>query len=78
LVAEVEDLSEVELEAQVLENYLDHVKFGTLARIELPSLPGLPLVGTVTAVRTARDERSRNFPVKIRLKNKFDEAGIPS
>ena len=77
LVAEVEDLSEVELEAQVLESYLDHVRLGTEARIEIPAVPGRLLVAQVTAVVPHGDERSRNFPVRLRLKNQFDAAGNP-
>jgi HlyD family secretion protein len=77
LVAVVEDLAEVEVEAQVLENYLDHVRVGAKARVEIPSLPNELLVGTVATVVPRGDERSRNFPVKVRLKNKFDDQGTP-
>lgn len=77
LVAEVEDLSEVEIETQVLENYLDHVKPGAQARIEIAALPNQLFVGEVTKVVPRADERSRNFPVQVRLQNKFDEQGLP-
>ena len=77
LVAEVEDLSQVEVEAQVLENYLDYVKPGEPARVELAALPNQLFVGTVTTIVPKADERSRNFPVKIRLQNKFDAQGVP-
>lgn len=77
LVAVVEDLAEVEIEAQVLESYLDHVRVGAKARVEIPSLPNELLVGTVATVVPRGDERSRNFPVKIRLQNRFDAAGHP-
>lgn len=77
LVAVVEDLAEVEIEAQVLESYLDHVRVGAKARVEIPSLPNELLVGTVATVVPRGDERSRNFPVKVRLQNKFDAQGHP-
>jgi len=77
LVAVVEDLEEVEIEAQVLENYLDHIRTGAKARVEIPSLPNELLVGTVTTVVPRGDERSRNFPVKVRLKNRLDAQGHP-
>jgi RND family efflux transporter MFP subunit len=77
MVAAVEDLAEVELEAQVLENYLDHVRLRTQARIELPALPSEKLTAEVTAVVPRADERSRNFPVKLRMKNKFNPDGTP-
>jgi HlyD family secretion protein len=77
LVADVEDLSEVEVEAQVLENYLDHVRPGAPARVEIAALPKELFIGTVTSIVPKADERSRNFPVKVRLKNKFDAQGVP-
>ncbi len=77
LVAEVEELTEVEVEAQVLENYLDFVKLGSNARIEIPALPGELFVGQVSAVVPRGDPRSRNFPVMVRLKNKFDSSNHP-
>jgi RND family efflux transporter MFP subunit len=77
LVAAVEDLDEVELEAQVLENYLDFVRLKTQARIELAALPHEKFTAEVTAIVPRADERSRNFPVKLRMKNKFHSDGTP-
>jgi len=77
LVAEVEDLSQVDVETQVLENYLDFVKPGAKARIEIAALPNRLFVGEVTRVVPRADERSRNFPVQVRLQNEFDEQGLP-
>jgi RND family efflux transporter MFP subunit len=77
LVAEVEDLSQVEIETQVLENYLGYVRPGVQARIELPALPNRIFVGEVTKVVPRADERSRNFPVQVRLQNEFDAQGLP-
>jgi RND family efflux transporter MFP subunit len=77
LVAVVEDLEEVELEAQVLENYLDAVRLKTQARIELAALPNDKFTAEVTAIVPRADERSRNFPVKLRMKNKFHPDGTP-
>jgi RND family efflux transporter MFP subunit len=77
LVAVVEDLAEIELEAQVLENYLDHVRLKTKARIELAALPNEKFTAEVTAIVPRADERSRNFPVKLRMKNKFHADGTP-
>lgn len=77
LVAVVEDLSEVEVEAQVLENYLDHVRQGSQARVEINALPNQLFVGEVTRIIPRADERSRNFPVQVRLKNRFDAQGLP-
>lgn len=78
LVADVEDLSEVEVEAQVLESYLDHVRVGSQARVEISALPHELFVGPVTTIVPRADERSRNFPVKVRVKNKFDAMGVPA
>ena len=77
LVAEVEELTHVELEAQVLESYLDHVRPGTEARIEIPAVPNRLFVGKVTRVIPHGDERSRNFPVRLRMENQFAADGEP-
>jgi HlyD family secretion protein len=77
LVAVVEDLDEVELEAQVLENYLANVRLKTQARIELAALPDQKFTAEVTAIVPRADERSRNFPVKLRMKNTFHADGTP-
>lgn len=77
LVATIEDLSQVEVEAQVLESYLDYVRPGVRARVEIPALPKELFVGEVTTIVPHGDERSRNFPVKIKLQNKIDAQGVP-
>ena len=77
LVAEVEELAQIEVETQVLENYLDFVKPGEKARVEITALPKQSFIGVVDQVIPRADERSRNFPVKVRLENKFDEQGRP-
>jgi len=77
LVAEVEDLAEVEIETQVLENYLDHVRVGAQARVEFPAIESASFVGEVTRIVPRADVRSRNFPVLVRMKNQFDAQGTP-
>lgn len=69
LVAEILGLDEVDVVASVLESHIPFIQNGTSARIEVPALPDQLFVGKVQAVVPQGDERSRTFPVRIRLKN---------
>ena len=82
-VAEVVDLSEVDVEALVLESFLPNVRLGMAAPVEAAALPAdyleelvaegvlsAPrLTGEVVAIVPNADVRSRNFPIQIRLRN---------
>lgn len=82
-VAEIVDLSEVDVEALVLESFLPNVRLGMAAPIEAAALPvdyleqlvadGVlsepRLTGEVVAIVPNADVRSRNFPIQIRLQN---------
>lgn len=69
LVAEILALDEVDVVASVLETHIPYIVKGTSARIEVPALPDQLFVGKVQAVVPQGDERSRTFPVRIRVKN---------
>ncbi|MEP3477896.1 MAG: efflux RND transporter periplasmic adaptor subunit [Fuerstiella sp.] len=69
LVAEIVALDEVDVVASVLETHIPYILNGTSARIEVPALPDQLFVGKVQAVVPQGDERSRTFPVRIRVKN---------
>jgi multidrug efflux pump subunit AcrA (membrane-fusion protein) len=69
-VAEVVELSQVDVEVNVLEDHIPHLEVGDEARIEIPALPGEPFVGSVSRVVPQADPRSRTFPVRIRLENR--------
>lgn len=69
LVAEIVALDEVDVVASVLEIHIPYIVGGTSARIEVPALPNQLFVGKVQAVVPQGDERSRTFPVRIRISN---------
>jgi RND family efflux transporter MFP subunit len=74
-VAEVAALDEVEIIAQVVEQYVPHVRVGMEVNVEIPAVGGDPLTGVVSAVVPQADVQARTFPVKVRLKNQLSEDG---
>lgn len=72
-VAEVAALDEVEVVAQVVEQYVTHVRAGMTVSVEIPSIPGQLFAGVVSAVVPQADVQARTFPVKIRVKNQITE-----
>lgn len=69
-VVEVVELSEVDVQVHVLENYVPHLQLGMSARVEVGALPGENLTGEIALVVPKADLKSRTFPVKVRLKNR--------
>ncbi len=74
-VAEVAALDEVEVVAHVVEQYAPHVRPGMQVSVQIPSLPGPPLSGVVSAVVPQADVQARTFPVKVRVKNQLSDDG---
>jgi RND family efflux transporter MFP subunit len=74
-VAEVASLDEVEVTAQVVEQYVPHIRVGMAVNVQIPALPGSPLAGVVSAVVPQADIQARTFPVKVRVKNSVSEDG---
>jgi RND family efflux transporter MFP subunit len=70
-VAEVAALDEVEVVAQVVEQYVPHIRAGMTVSVQIPSIPGQPLSGVVSAVVPQADVQARTFPVKVRMKNQI-------
>jgi RND family efflux transporter MFP subunit len=73
LIATVAELDEIDFEIQVLENYIANVKVGDQVRLEITSLPNANLVGQVAEIVPQADVRTRNFPVRVRIKNQIDD-----
>ena len=69
LVAEVVELARVEILIQVPEVYAPHVALGSRVRVEVPALPETLFEGEVAAIINQADERSRTFPVRVRVEN---------
>jgi RND family efflux transporter MFP subunit len=74
-VAEVAALDEVEVVAQVVEQYVPHIRVGTSVGVEIPALGPRPLTGVVSAIVPQADVQARTFPVKVRVKNELSEDG---
>jgi RND family efflux transporter MFP subunit len=74
-VAEVSALDEVEVTAQVVEQYVPHIRVGMSVSVEIPALPATPLTGVVSAIVPQADVQARTFPVKVLVKNQLSEDG---
>lgn len=76
-VAEIIALDEVDVLAKVIESHIPFIHVGDQATVEVPSLSGRKFNGIVAAIIPEADERSRTFPVKVRIVNQFNAAGEP-
>jgi len=74
-VAEVAALDEVDIVVQVVEHSVPYIRIGDDVRVEIPALPDHVFIGKVQAVVPQADQRSRTFPVKIRVANEVSPAG---
>lgn len=68
-VAEIVELDEVEVEAFVLDSHAGHVELGEEVLVTTPALPDKVFPGSVIAVVPQADERTRTFPVRVRVRN---------
>jgi RND family efflux transporter MFP subunit len=76
VVAEIAQLDEVEVEVQVLEDYIQFVRVNDAARVEIGALPDRVFTGRVASIVAQANPRSRSFPVKVRLKNREDAGTV--
>ncbi|MCG8587630.1 MAG: efflux RND transporter periplasmic adaptor subunit, partial [Pirellulales bacterium] len=75
-IAEVVELSQVEVEVFVPESDIAHVRRGDEATLLLGAIREEVFVGKVVRIVPQADVQSRSFPVLIRLQNSFDD-GVP-
>jgi RND family efflux transporter MFP subunit len=68
-IADVVDLTTVEIKVSVPGRYIANVHGGMEAAVRVEALPGKMIVGKVFRVVPQADVRSRTFPVIIRLEN---------
>jgi membrane fusion protein (multidrug efflux system) len=68
-IAEVANLVEVELIANVSSNYLSKLRVGELLEIESEAVPGKPFAGKIVAVSPAVDAATNLGVVRIRIAN---------
>jgi len=74
-VAEIIAIDEVDVLAKVPEAHIPFVHVGDEVAVEVPALRGRKLQGRVHAVVPEADERSRTFPVKVRVTNEMNPNG---
>ncbi|MEZ6123726.1 MAG: efflux RND transporter periplasmic adaptor subunit [Planctomycetaceae bacterium] len=70
-VAEIIGIDHVDVLANVMETHMPFIRVGMEARVEVPALPDRLFTGKVVIVIPQGDDRSRTFPVKVRLTNEF-------
>lgn len=70
-VAEVAALDEVDVVVHVVEQSMPYIRLGDDVRVEIPALQDHVFIGKVHAIVPQADQRSRTFPVKIRLINEI-------
>ncbi len=68
-VAEIAELSQVDVEIGVLEDYVARLNTTVIGDVEIPSLRGRRFEGKVAIINPQADARSRTFPVKVRVPN---------
>jgi RND family efflux transporter MFP subunit len=71
IIAEVVELSEVEIEVFVPESDIAHIRRGDEATLEVSAVREKVFTGKVVRIVPQADIESRSFPVLIRLKNTF-------
>lgn len=76
-IVEMVELGFVDVEVQVQEDSIPYLQIGSDARIELGAMPSRPFIGKVALIVPEGNERSRTFPVKIRVENPV-LSGVPS
>jgi len=76
-IVELIELDVVELEVNVLEDYVAKLEKGTEARVAVEALPNRTFTGEIAMIVPQADLRSRSFPVKIRIENSLLEDGTP-
>lgn len=76
-VVEIVALDPVEIRAYVPEANIPFVRVGEEVHVEVPALPDRVFTGRVALIIPEADDRSRTFPVKIRVANPPEEHGPP-
>lgn len=70
-IAEVVELGQVDIEINVVEDFIDNLHTGINAAVEVPALPGQQLTGRVAMINPQADARAHTFPVKVRIENQI-------
>jgi RND family efflux transporter MFP subunit len=70
-VAEVVELSAVDIEIPVVEDFIGNLHTAVEGMVEIPALPQEKFVGRVAMINPQADPRAHTFPVKIRVANRI-------
>lgn len=76
-VAEIIALDEVDVITQVPEAHIQFIQVGAPVDVEVSATKDRNFRGVVQAIIPEADDRSRTFPVKIRIQNSNGESGAP-
>jgi HlyD family secretion protein len=74
-VAEIVELSQVDVEIGVLEDYVARLDPAIVGDVEVPALRGQRFEGSIAVINPQADARARTFPVKVRVQNVIDKKG---
>lgn len=72
-IAEIVELGQVDIEVNVVEDFIANISPSVEATVEIPALPGQRLAGHVAIVNPQADQRAHTFPVKVRMDNQITE-----
>jgi RND family efflux transporter MFP subunit len=75
-VVEMVSLTDIEVVSMVPGRYLPEISIGQEVRVTFEALPGLEVIGRVSAVIPRADPKARTFPVKARIDNPGGRIGI--
>lgn len=68
-VAEIVELNEVDIEVNVVEDFIANLNTSVEGTVEVPALAPQQFTGRVAMINPQADARARTFPVKVRVTN---------
>jgi RND family efflux transporter MFP subunit len=71
-VAEIVELSEVDVEIAVVEDFIGNLHAQVEGAVEVPALGQERFTGRVAAINPQADARAHTFPVKVRVANRIE------
>jgi multidrug efflux pump subunit AcrA (membrane-fusion protein) len=71
-VAEIVELSEVDVEIAVVEDFIVNLHTAVEGAVEVPALPQEKFIGRVAIINPQADARAHTFPVKVRVANRIE------
>ncbi|MEX2026577.1 MAG: efflux RND transporter periplasmic adaptor subunit [Pirellulaceae bacterium] len=74
-VAEIIELAAVDVEFNVLEDYIGKLSTNVGGTVEILSARREPFEGMIAVINPQADDRARTFPVKVRVENTIDPQG---